>query len=220
MSSIYNQPQVSHPSLAHRAAGDTGENGHHLEVCRWVKLVKGVIFGQTRDSLKIRGNHYALSYPFWGGVAWPYLDLGRCIYLYIHVTHKQPKIQLEGCSSVASLSLGCISHANTHNIPHNILLEWWVLLNLSANWWDTLRFLPHIFQTHKKPEFWGISFKGRPRAPHGTSQSATGVPRYPALHCHIPLTSLRFQGNWRDNRDTTLGRPYVMVLKIMYRKII
>ena len=117
MSSIYNQPQVSHPSLAHRAAGDTGENGHHLEVCRWVKLVKGVIFGQTRDSLKIRGNHYALSYPFWGGVAWPYLDLGRCIYLYIHVTHKQPKIQLEGCSSVASLSLGCISHANTHNIP-------------------------------------------------------------------------------------------------------
>lgn len=43
MSSAYNQPQVSHPSLAHRAAGDTGENGHHLEVHRWVKLVKGVI---------------------------------------------------------------------------------------------------------------------------------------------------------------------------------
>ena len=61
--------------------------------------------------------------------------------------YSTPKTQLEGCSSVASLSwvrLTCRYPQHTHNI----LLEWWVLVNLSANWWDTLRFLPHIFQTH------------------------------------------------------------------------
>ena len=209
MSSIYNQPQVSHPSLAHRAAGDTGENGHHLEVCRWVKLVKGVIFGQTRVSLKIRGNHYALSYPFWGGVAWPYLDLGRCIYLYIHVTHKQPKIQFEGCSSVTSLSLGCVSHANTHNIPTTSSWNdefYWIYQQIDG----ILLGFSHTFSRHTKTQnVWGISFKGRPWALSGTSQSATGVPRYPALHCHCPLTSLRLQRNWRVKRDTTLGTTYM-----------
>ena len=31
--------------------------------------------------------------------------------------YSTPKTKLEGCSSVTSLSLGCVSDANTHNIP-------------------------------------------------------------------------------------------------------
>lgn len=54
---------------------------------------------------------------FWGVVAWPYIWIWVDVYPSIHVTHKQPKIPLERCSSVASLSLGCVSNVNTHNIP-------------------------------------------------------------------------------------------------------
>lgn len=138
---------------------------------------------------------------FWGVVAWPYIWIWVDVYPSIHVTHKQPKIPLERCSSVASLSLGCVSNVNTHNIPTTSSWNdefFWIYQQIDG----ILLGSSHTFSRHthtQKPldfsEFWGISFKGRPWAPHGTSQSATGVPRYPALHCHWPLTSLRFQGN-------------------------
>lgn len=77
------------------------------------------LFGQTRVSLKSKGNHYALSYLF--GVElrdliWIWVD----VYLYIHVTHNDinnQKFNLKDVAKVTSLSLGCISHANTNNIP-------------------------------------------------------------------------------------------------------
>ena len=105
--------------------------------------------------------------------------------------YNRPSIQLQECGL---LHLGCVSNVNTHKI----LLKWWVLLNVSANWWDFFsRFLPHDQQTHN------------------TSQSATGVPRYPALHCHWPLTSLRFQGSQLTGlaEIQRVGRTYVRIPK-------
>ncbi len=232
MSNVYNQPHVLHPSsLAHRAARDTGENGPHLDVCRWVKLVKGVIFGQSRVSLKSRE---ISKLPFLnGGVAWLFLDLGRCI--SIHVSHKHSKHvanhrnycmccskdkrstidQAFNFKSVAQLlHLGCVSNVNNHKI----LLKWWVLLNVSANWcFFFFRFLPHDQQTHNTTRSIRILKAFHLRVDHGSHMA----PRNPLLEFQDIQHYIAIdrwprwdsKGNWRVGGDSTVGRTYVRILK-------